>query len=625
MDKQLENTSLEQGIKETQTSPVVINKDQPYIPIEEMFNTPEYDQYINNMDPAESQKIDWAKADIDKYGIEAMANLAVSRPSIAADTFDPILQRVPPSADVPNSFERSMEDALGAGLIEVNTPAAPGQGIVQPIVSGIRQSSFMRYYNHPQYARLGFSPYANTEEYYNTNSTGADIRARTWDQFLGLVGTGFVSSYRSIGDIFSGNPFAPDLESAREFEDAMMIGNSTSGGFAGAANNFLLNSGYTFGIISSIAMEELILFGAAALQGGLNPASDAAFGAATVKNLARLATIPGKIMDATMAGRAVNQGFKYTRSMVGQLRNAEKAKDFFTAANSGKQFAGKIFFPETTAAIRNIKTAQQGAANLSNLAKSAQKFGGFYRDVRSFNYALSESKLEAGLVYNERIRDNIQIQLKKNYGREVTAEQMDVIVKNASSASMNTLLRNAPLIFLSNQLVLGTAFGGFNKSFARMVNHNITGIGRRMMKTSRGATKAGAPRKAGMDMRKKLGSRTKAGEGVFEDAGTGISGLWNRAKNVGVKGGPKALAGASLRYFSANFAEGLQEVSQEAISSGVNHYFSSIMKDPLAGGIALHSESVSSGIDEQFSSQGFETFMSGFLMGGVVQGPQKLF
>ena len=45
MDKQLENTSLEQGIKETQTSPVVINKDQPYIPIEEMFNTPEYDQY----------------------------------------------------------------------------------------------------------------------------------------------------------------------------------------------------------------------------------------------------------------------------------------------------------------------------------------------------------------------------------------------------------------------------------------------------------------------------------------------------------------------------------------------------------------------------------------------------
>ena len=618
MDKQLENTSLEQSIKKTQTSPVVIDKAQPYIPIEEMFNTPEYDQYISNMDPAEAEQIDWAKADIDKYGIEAMANMAVSRPSVSADTFDPVLQSLPPSADVPNSFERSMEDALGAGLIEVNTPAAPGQGIVQPIVSGIRQSSFMRYYNHPQYARLGFSPYANTEEYYNTNSTGSDVRARTWDQFLGLVGTGFMSSYRSLGDIFSGNPGAPDLESAREFEDAMMIGNSNTPGWKGSANNLLLNSGYTFGIISSIALEEVILFGAAAAQGGLNPASDAALAAS-------LASIPARIMRGTMAGRALNQGFKYTRSMVGQLRNAEKAKDFFTAANSGRQFTGKIFFPETTAAIRNIKTAQQGAANLSNLAKSAQKFGGFYRDLRSFNYALSESKLEAGLVYNERIRDNIQIQLKKNYGREVTAEQMNVIVKNASSASMNTLLRNAPLIFLSNQLVLGTAFGGFNKSFARMVNHNLTGIGKRMMKMSRASTKSGAPRRAGMDMSQKLGSRTKAGEGVFEDAGTGMSGLWNRAKNVSVKGGTKALAGASLRYFSANFAEGLQEVSQEAISSGVNNYFSSIMKDPLAGGIALHRESVSEGIGEQFSSQGFETFMSGFLMGGVVQGPQKLF
>ena len=111
MDKQLENTSLEQSIKKTQTSPVVIDKAQPYIPIEEMFNTPEYDQYISNMDPAEAEQIDWAKADIDKYGIEAMANMAVSRPSVSADTFDPVLQSLPPSADVPNSFERSMEDA----------------------------------------------------------------------------------------------------------------------------------------------------------------------------------------------------------------------------------------------------------------------------------------------------------------------------------------------------------------------------------------------------------------------------------------------------------------------------------------------------------------------------------
>ena len=605
MDNQLENTSLAEGIESNEAAPVIIDKEIPYVPIEELFNTSEYDAYIDTMDVAQLQQLEASTADIDKYGIAAMANLGVSRPTIAADTYDPVLQQVPPTADVPDSFVRSMEESLGQGLQDIYAPKAPGETLVQPIVSSMRQTNFMRYYNHPEYSRLGFSPYANNEEYYNSNSTAADDRTRMWGQFWGLVGTGFKSSYRSIGDIFDGNMLAPDLSSADEFEDAMAIGNSSRGTWGASANNLLLNSGYTFGIISSIAMEEVVLAAGSYASGGLlaGPA-----GVKTVANAGKLARIPGTIMDSFALTRGIKAGTQYTRSMISQMRNAEKAKDFFTAANSGKQFVGKIFFPETTAAIRNIKTAQQGAANLSNLAKTSQKFGGFYRDVRSLNFALSESKLEAGLVYNERIRDNLQIQLKKNYGSEVTAEQMDVIVKNASSASMNTLLRNAPIIFLTNQLVLGNAFGGFSKSFARMANDNLSAAGRRMMKSSNTLSKTGKPLKD-----------------VYSKGRKGLKGLADSAKNASVKGGARALAGASLRYFSANLGEGFQEVTQEAISSGVNHYFSSIMKDPLAGGVVLHQESVSSGIGEQFSSQGFEVFMSGFLMGGIVQGPQKLF
>ena len=605
MDNQLENTSLAEGIKSKEAAPVIIDKEIPYVPIEELFNTSEYDAYIDTMDVAQLQQLEASTADIDKYGIAAMANLGVSRPTIAADTYDPVLQQVPPTADVPDSFVRSMEESLGQGLQDIYAPKAPGETLVQPIVSSMRQTNFMRYYNHPEYSRLGFSPYANNEEYYNSNSTAADDRTRMWGQFWGLVGTGFKSSYRSIGDMLDGNMLAPDLSSADEFEDAMAIGNSSRGTWGASANNLLLNSGYTFGIISSIAMEEVVLAAGSYASGGLlaGPA-----GVKTVANAGKLARIPGTIMDSFALTRGIKSATQYTRSMISQMRNAEKAKEFFTAANSGKQFVGKIFFPETTAAIRNIKTAQQGAANLSNLAKTSQKFGGFYRDVRSLNFALSESKLEAGLVYNERIRDNLQIQLKKNYGSEVTAEQMDVIVKNASSASMNTLLRNAPIIFLTNQLVLGNAFGGFSKSFARMANENLSAAGRRIMKSSNTLGKTGKPLKD-----------------VYSKGRKGLKGLADSAKNASVKGGARALAGASLRYFSANLGEGFQEVTQEAISSGVNHYFSSIMKDPLAGGVVLHQESVSSGIGEQFSSQGFEVFMSGFLMGGIVQGPQKLF
>jgi hypothetical protein len=45
----------------------------------------------------------------------------------------------------------------------------------------------------------------------------------------------------------------------------------------------------------------------------------------------------------------------------------------------------------------------------------------------------------------------------------------------------------------------------------------------------------------------------------------------------------------------------------------------------MNGGPELFNASVKAGIGGQFSAQGFDVFMSGFLMGGVVSGPQKLF
>ena len=50
------------------------------------------------------------------------------------------------------------------------------------------------------------------------------------------------------------------------------------------------------------------------------------------------------------------------------------------------------------------------AQNVANLAKQSTVFGGFYRDLRSLNLALAESKLEAGMVYNDMIRENFKAQ-----------------------------------------------------------------------------------------------------------------------------------------------------------------------------------------------------------------------
>ena len=72
-----------------------------------------------------------------------------------------------------------------------------------------------------------------------------------------------------------------------------------------------------------------------------------------------------------------------------------------------------------------------------------------------------------------------------------------------------------------------------------MANEKVTGIGRRIIQKGKGI---------GKDGNKLLD--------VFEDAGTGFSGLLKRVSSAGIKGNTRKLAGASLRYFAANFAEG---------------------------------------------------------------------
>ena len=594
MENKFDKTSLDQAIESNQSTAPSIDIMQSYAPVEELFNTPEYDAYIDNADMSELQKLEEGSKAIESYGISALANLNKSRPTLATGTFDPVLQQNPPNPDEPGGLQRMIKLELDRNQSIENSGLPEGSvSFNAPQVSGIAQSNFMRYYEHPEFKNLGFSPYANNEAYYNANSTVWDDMSRMSGQFSSLVGTGFKSAYRNLSD-----PFGPDLKSAAEFEEAMAIGNSTRSGGLAWTNNLLLNSGYTFGIIGSIALEEVILAGATALSGGTLG------GVAAVKTSMNIAKLGKTILNSFGVTRMAGA----TRNLLRATNNVDTAKDLYNGFSSGAKFVGKILAPETVAAIRSFKTTKNGAQNIGNLAKMSKTFGGFYKDLRSVNFALAESSLEAGMVYNQRISENLAMQSQENFGREITSEQMAGIEENASRASMATLMANAPLIFLSNQLVLGNAFGGFSKSFARMANNKVTGIGRRIIQKGKGVGKDG----------KKLLD-------VFEDAGTGFKGLLNRVSSAGIKGNTRKLAGASLRYFSANLAEGFQEISQEAISAGANDYYRNVFADPMAGGYDLYKESVNSAVSEQFSAQGFDVFMSGFLMGGVVSGPQKLF
>tara|TARA_R110002020_G_scaffold36503_5_gene109853 strand:- start:42690 stop:59861 length:17172 start_codon:yes stop_codon:yes gene_type:complete len=529
------------------------------------------------------RSVDAAAVKINKYPIGNTGNVNSPYPGNATAEYNPFLQQSPPDLTTEAGRRRYMQSAESEAkrLFPDATP-----GYTNPIEVGLRSSNFERYYKHPMFGELGWHPYANNEEYYNANSTTWDDLSRMSKEWPSLFGTGFASVYRSVGDLFGDNSLYldPDLESAMEFEDAMRIGNSTRGGVSGFMNNLALNTAYTFGIIGSIAVEEIAMAGATAAMPAVAPAT----GARTAFNIGRAGKAIVNSFDVGRAARA-------TKDMLDVLRNSDKAKEFFTLAHGGR-IAGNLFAPETLYAIKSIKTAKQAGTNLSNIAKANKYFGGFYRDLRAVNLAMAESKLEAGMVYNKMLNEEYAKYKMENNGAFPTEDALEKISDYASKAAFAATLWNFPLIYGTNKLVLDGALRGF-KPMGRVLDETISGVGGRVLRNK------------------------KALKDVFYDAGK-----WQatRLYNKGVKGSARAFGAGALRYLTANFAEGFQEIGQEAIAVGTQDYYTGLLNDPVSGGANAFKAAVSSAVESQLSVEGFEVFMSGFLMGGLVQGPQKV-
>lgn len=566
-------------------------------PISDFTVSPDLPEYSELMSPEYKAMLDIHAKKINSAIPRPVGNMNDPNPTLSTSTYNPYRQSVGLDLSTP---EGKLQLLSNTGKFTKPTGEVK---IANPIYAGIRSHNFDRYYKHPEFSKLGWHPYADNEEYYNANSTWWDDASRMRVQFANLAGTGFLSAYRSIGDLFDSDDYftGKDLESASEFADAMRIGNSTRGGVSGFTNNLALQFGYTAGVIGSIAAEELALWGAAAAQGFLNPVSDVVAAERTAFNIAKL----GKtILNTFDLSRLANA----TRNMYRGLRSVDGAKDLYNTVKAGGNFLGNIIAPETVQAIKTLNSTANGAQNLSNMAKVSKTFGGFYRDVRSLNLALAESKMEGGTVYSQQLANGYALQSQLNNGSPITTDQMQNIEEKASRAAYYTTLLNAPTIYLSNQLVLGNAFGAYNRTLSRMLGDNIQGIGGRILKTK--------------------GLRDAAGKVVtrpFEYVGDGVKGYLKTLKAAGIKGSAKLAGQASLRYFAANLSEGLQEITQEAIAEGTKHYHQTLIEHPTAGGHDLMSASIASAVGSQFSAQGFETFMSGFLMGGIAQGPQKLF
>ena len=439
--------------------------------------------------------------------------------------------------------------------------------------SGYKQQNFERYYSHNKFNKLGFSPYRDNEALYNEQGSWWDDFSRMSGQWLNLAYNGAKSVW---GDSYEAN---------QAMERGMAVGTSSKDGLGSWITNFGLNTAYTVGIIGELALENVAL---AAIEG-------ATFGAASpLAEIKRLESF-GKSGKA-LAG--VGEFFK-------SLSSVEKAKAYYNAFNAGDKVAdiAKFInpFENTTTFVHDLANGNSTVNKLKPLAKSVRGFGSFYRDIREINLTHAESAIEGEGVAAEINQQRLD-QFYAENGRMPDEKEAKAIYDAAQAGKANSMLANNLVIYGTNKLVFDDLFAGLrpSSSAAKMASGLLEGSGRKMVTTA-------------------VKDLTKGVEGVLSENifKTGERNFKDVLKDSIFKSHYSPL---SSKYFYGNLGEALQETSQEVIRASAIEYDKMLSQDPSNIGYYATIGAIGKGVNDQFSQQGLDTFLSGYLMGSIIQG-----
>ncbi len=451
-------------------------------------------------------------------------------------------------------------------------------------------------YGDEKVRELGFHPFRDNESIYNESTTGWDDMSRMLtNSFMPLVTRGFVAGPKSLYKMAQGD-FSSDTEDAEAYERAAAIGQSSKGGLGSFFSNTLMNFGYTAGIMTEALVEEAAI-------GLLAPAT----GGASLLGTGAVVGKLGKNLNTASKLKKTQQNLNQTLNTVNTYKGA---KNFWTGTRTGR-FLNPI--ENITEAYQSINKVD----NLTSFAKGTKYVGAFYRDTRNLNMALSEARLEGGFVKNK-----IYNRLYEDYYRAngVTPNndiQWD-FTQQANTAATEAMIMNTALIFGTNKIVFPNIVGprGGIKNFLRSKVDDIKSLkdGTIRWRNVKGGTKSGPKFQA---------------EYVNNGIGNTIKSFYKDPLRKSARG--------AIGYFKANIMEGVQEVSQEIISGALEDYYVDSFKQQNREAFHFSEGQVNNAIDKgyfndervsafkdatlnQFGSQGFETFASGFFM-GMFAGP----
>jgi hypothetical protein len=445
-------------------------------------------------------------------------------------------------------------------------------------------ANFARYAAVPRvFKEQGFSLYRDNEALYNENATW-------WDYFKRSAGASWELFKTGFTDMLPWNAWdgkSSDLVAAKEMERWHAIGADSRSGVGSFINNMTVDSGYTFGILGEFAAEEIALWGATALSGG-------ALGEVAL-------TRTGKKIDDVIDALSIEKFRAKVNKAYDWMKSPDKMKDIYSYAKGTLKRAGKTLIPQTGSFIANdIIAAGKKGDLVFNMAKASKGFGAFYRDSRAVAAVLSEASLEGGSA-ELMVRDQLIDGFYDKNGRLPNDKEMSAIYSEAANAGRETYLWNLPALYISNQIVFETALKGF-KPAAVFREELRTGLSGRLAFNE-------AWKKAGV----------KAWTTVEEGALQSFKNIFNpttyKPKNL-----LRNTVGKFALYTKENLAEGLQEVYQDAVQKTMVDYYSARFTHPALSG----SRSVWGEFAKNIGNPNLETFASGFLMGSMVQIPQKI-
>ena len=499
------------------------------------------------VNPETAKLIEMAAIPINRIASPAYNNINSTAPGRATGGYNPYSQQ----GQLDLTTKQGRNERLAQAFMNASdsTGADTTPGYQDPLVFGSKKFNYDRMMAHPNSGELGFHPLYDNESYYNKNSTWYDDSRRMGKQWRRMFSNAFMSSYRNIGDMLSGNWSWSDDEGAAIMEDAMRIGSSTRGGFTEWLHNTTLSSAYTAGIMTNIGVEMGVLALATAATGGT------AAPATVTKAAQSLYSGVRGIFNSVKSVSAISNTLK-------AFRLPTVSKDFWNAFNATKvaqgistagQYTAKFLTPSTLKAFKDLRTSAAALDDMSQLAKTSKVFGAFYNDMRYINLAVAESRLEAGLVENETFSKLYQEFTHAN-GRPPNKEELALMRQQSIRAAKTTFMFNAPIIYLTNKVTIEKWMGKI-KSLSGMVN--MQGMAARFVKS---------PGKFGKDVYKGFGSTR---EMIM------AGGLRHNAKYIG---------GAALRYAADGVNEGLQEVYQETVSAAATHYYAGLYQQPIAAG-----------------------------------------